>query len=80
MMLGFSLPKLIVLGLIVAVIWYGFKFFGRDKFAPKSKVCEEKNQKGTPEAVDMAQCGVCDDFVASEGTTFCGRDGCPYPQ
>ena len=79
-MLGFSLPKLIVLGLIVVAIWYGFKFFGRDKFSPKSKVREEKNQKATPETVDMAQCDVCDAFVASEDTTFCGRDGCPYPQ
>ena len=79
-MLGFSLPKLIVLGLIVVAIWYGFKFFGSGRLASKLKMRDDKNQKVTPEAVDMVQCGVCDDFVASKGTTFCGREGCPYPQ
>ena len=79
-MLGFSLPKLIVLGLIVAAIWYGFKYFGSGRLASKLKMRDDKNQKVTPEAVDMVQCGVCDDFVASKGTNFCGRDGCPYPQ
>jgi hypothetical protein len=79
-MLGFSLPKLIVLGLIVAVVGYGFKIFGRGRLASKLKVRDEDNQKVTPEAVDMVQCSVCNDFVASKGTTFCGKEGCPHPQ
>jgi|TARA_B110001454_G_scaffold197847_1_gene201592 hypothetical protein len=79
-MLGFSLPKLIVLGLIVAVVWYGFKIFGSGRLASKLKVRDEDNQKATPEAVDMVQCGVCNDFVALKGTTFCGKEGCPHPQ
>ena len=29
MFFGFSLAKLIVLAAIVALVWYGFKFFGR---------------------------------------------------
>jgi hypothetical protein len=78
-MLGFSLPKLILLGLIVAAIWYGFKFFGSGRWAAKVNMRDEKKQKVTPEAVDMVQCGVCNDFVALKGTTFCGSEGCPYP-
>ena len=79
-MLGFSLPKLIVLGLIVAAIWYGFKFFGSGRLASKVNRRDEKNQKKTPEAVEMVQCEVCNDFVTLKGTTFCGSEGCPYPQ
>ena len=79
-MLGFSLPKLIVLGLIVAAIWYGFKFFGRGRLTSKINRRDEKDQSKTHRAVDMVQCSICNDFVALRGTNFCGREGCPYPQ
>ena len=78
MMLGFSLPKLILLGLIVAAIWYGFKMFGNGRLTSRLKARNENDQNVTPEAVDMVQCGVCNDFVTLSGSAFCGKKGCPY--
>jgi hypothetical protein len=80
-MLGFSLPKLIVLGIIIAAIWYGFKMFGRGRLAFKSKVSTDEGSKvAGSNAVDMSQCKVCNDFVSVEITKFCGKAGCPYPR
>jgi hypothetical protein len=80
-MLGFSLPKLIVLGFIIIAIWYGFKMFGSGRLISILKGRGQKNQKGTQEAVDMVQCSVCNDyFVASEGMTHCDKEGCQNPQ
>ena len=80
-MLGFSLPKLIVLVLIVAAIWFGFKMFSSGRLTSTLKRREKDNHEGTPEAVDMIQCGVCNDyFVASKGTTVCGKEGCQNSQ
>lgn len=78
-MLGFSLPKLIVLALIIAAIWYGFKFFGRVQNASKSEVPGDDTDSVIPDAVDMVQCATCGDFVAAKGSKSCGKEGCPYP-
>jgi hypothetical protein len=79
-MLGFSLPKLLVLGLIVAAIWYGFKFFGSGRISLKSKTSGDDSNTVTPDAVDMVQCATCSDFVTVNGRSFCGKEGCPYPE
>ena len=76
-MLGFSLPKLLVLGLIIAVIWYGFKMFSRGKNLANPGGKDEVKRDKTPDSVDMAQCSVCGDFVA-KGAAACGKDNCPY--
>lgn len=78
-MLGFSLPKLIVLAVIVAAIWYGFKIFSRGQAAAKTKVPGDDTDSIIPDAVDMVKCETCGDFVASKGSTSCGKQGCPYP-
>ena len=78
-MLGFSLPKLIVLALIIAAIWYGFKFFNRAQSTSKSEVPGDDTDSVIPDAVDMVKCETCGDFVAAKGTTSCGKEGCPYP-
>jgi len=78
-MLGFSLPKLIVLAAIIAAIWYGFKIFGRGKVASKSNTPGDDTDSVILDAVDMVKCETCGDFVASKDTTSCGKEGCPYP-
>ena len=76
-MFGFSLAKLIVLAVIVAVVWYGFKVFTKGKQLENPGE-EESITKDEPEAVDMQACGVCGDYVAPEASD-CGKDDCPYP-
>ena len=84
-MFGFSLPKILLLGAIIFVVWQGFKYLQRrqevlDK-RKHDKVREARREtQSTAETVeDMTRCSVCDSFVAAQGSTSCGRKGCPYP-
>ncbi len=80
-MLGFSLTKLLVLAIIIALVWYGFKWAGR--------ISAQRGGGGIPgddagkaaleDAEDMAKCEACGTFVPAEGARDCGRDSCPYP-
>ncbi|MFQ5783778.1 MAG: hypothetical protein ACE5H8_03005 [Alphaproteobacteria bacterium] len=89
-MLGFSLQKIIVLAVVIAAVWYGFKFVGRLDESRKKTVREAlraargrasgRAAKPRAEAAeDMVRCEACDAFVAARGATACGRDDCPYP-
>lgn len=85
-MFGFSLPKLIVLGLIVFAVWQGFKYLQRRQEVQDrnrhEKVREARREaQGTAKPVeDMVRCKVCEAFVAGEGARSCGRSDCPYPR
>jgi len=73
-MLGFSLPKLIVLFVIVAAIWYGFKHFARIRSLAKSDRQVDGEELADPIAVDMVRCATCGDyFVPVEGATSCNK-------
>jgi len=76
-MFGFSLPKLIVLAVIVAVVWYGFKIFTKGKQLENPGE-DDAVARDEPEAVDMQSCAVCGDYVAP-GSSNCGKENCPYP-
>ncbi len=91
-MLGFSLQKLIVLGLIVAAVWYGFKWIGRQqrlkegerKPAERSfgerlrKSMREKTGTADPHVVEETEkCPVCSAYVPVGGSD-CGKQDCPY--
>jgi len=43
-MLGFSIPKILLLGLIILIVWYGFKILERRS---SSKVENKKSKKST---------------------------------
>jgi hypothetical protein len=83
-MLGFSLGKILLLVAMIALVWYGFKYFsrrthsvGRDKAAGPLG-----HQGGTPEdegIQDMETCSICGTFVPNGSARACGREGCPYP-
>jgi hypothetical protein len=85
-MFGFSLPKLLVLILIIAVIWYGFKWVTEVDRDRRRKVKEEKQaakaERSGPaqvDAHDMVKCPRCGTFVAPASARNCGREDCPYP-
>ncbi len=76
-MFGFGFGKLLVLAIIVAAVWYGYKFIGRLDKQRKEKVTKDK--KKTADSIGkMEKCSVCDTYVAVAQAKNCGRPGCPY--
>ena len=65
--------KWLVLGLIVAAVWYGFKAISRRNMA---KTAEDQRQK-RENVEDMTACSVCGTYVTPEQGN-CGKVGCPY--
>ena len=79
-MFGFSIGKLLVTGIAILVVWYGFKLLARD--GKDSKMTSREAAK--PEnlgvnAEELVECGVCQAYAASATASDCGRSGCPYP-
>lgn len=57
-MLGFSIPKLLLLFIILLIIWNLFKFFEKKS---KSEVTQEEKDKFDEE--DLIECKECGSFV-----------------
>ena len=76
-MFGFGFGKLLVLVIIVAAVWYGFKLVGRLDRQRREKIAQKK-KKGTDSVGKMEQCKICGTYVLASGTRNCGRPGCPY--
>lgn len=83
-----SIQKLIVLGLVIAAVWYGFKFLGRLQSARKAeaklRAAEgKKPPKKTPEpppaaddkVADLVPCPTCGAYIQSGTDCNCGRKG-----
>lgn len=83
----FSLPKLIVLFLIIAGVWYGFRWAKlwqirrskqdqalKDKAAKEKKDADAAAQK---QVEDMVKCPSCGTYVAALTGGSCGQPGCP---
>jgi hypothetical protein len=77
-MLGFSLPKLIVLAAIIAAVWYGFKWVGRYNQVQQAKADDLIRKNAEKSAADMTPCPKCGTYVLTGEATNCGRVGCPY--
>ncbi len=89
-MFGFSLAKLFVLALVVAAIWYGFKYMNRleevrrmlrqMQHRPQSPQTHGRSQGRAPslKAEDLVLCRRCNAYVAAHGAGSCGRADCPW--
>ena len=76
-MFGIGFGKLLLLVLVVAAAWYGFKLVGRLDRQRKRKRAE--NKKRDAESIGkMDQCPVCGTYVVAGRAASCGRAGCPY--
>ncbi len=83
-MFGFSLQKLLFLGLIIAAIWYGFKWVGKLDRDRKERLRESRDG-GSPGSgdnedggQDLAECTLCGTYVTAR-LSRCpdGRADCP---
>ena len=80
-MFGLSLPKLLVLGLIVAAIWYGFKWLGRLDRERKARLRASREGRAPANGggQDLVECALCGTYVTA-GIAHCpeGRADCPH--
>ena len=78
LMFGFSLPKILVLVAIIALVWYGFKLFGRGRELEKSIKKGDISGGNEKQNVDLEECPICEAFVHA-GASSCGKSRCPFP-
>lgn len=90
-MFGFSISKILFTVVVIAAIWYGFKFLQRVQDKDRESVARYRPDPGVksgtrnaPKAADddvetMIECKTCGSFVAASGARSCGREDCPYP-
>ena len=72
----FSLPKLLLLFVIVAGVLVAYRYFGSRRAIDKER---DGNAADAEAAIqDMERCPVCGDYVSAESATSCGRAECPY--
>jgi len=72
----FAFPKLIVVALVVAAAWVGYRWLN-------GLTRELSSRRPTPphrwiNAEDLVACGVCGAYVAARASA-CGRPDCPRP-
>ncbi len=74
-MFGFSLPKLLILIALIAVVWYGFKAAGR---VSRRREAQAEQAEQAPRkkrfkfrAKDMVQCPKCKAYTASLDSHSC---------
>jgi len=76
-----SFPKLSLLIFVLALVWFGFRWIGRQQSVRKAEGGRQKTRsrgRQPADAVDMVQCKVCDAFVPGTKASPCERAGCPY--
>ena len=75
-MLGFSLPKILVLIVIVMAVWYGFKIFGRGRnVSGGGSARKQAGQEKADASLEMKPCEVCGDYVAAPASTASDTNG-----
>ncbi|MDX1485422.1 MAG: hypothetical protein R3229_13185 [Alphaproteobacteria bacterium] len=78
-MFGLSLPKILVLVLIVGAVWYGYKWLARTGEDDPEKLREDNSRSGAGE--DLVQCALCGTYAPAR-VDRCpeGRADCPLVQ
>ncbi|WP_135079039.1 hypothetical protein [Terasakiella sp. SH-1] len=87
-MFGFSPNKLLFTVLVIAAIWYGFKWFSRFQARqeenranpPQEKTRAQAAQQSSSEAdyEELVACSKCGDYVIADKKSACGKAGCPF--
>jgi hypothetical protein len=89
-----SLPKLFWLILIIAAVWYGFKYLGRIDNARKraavdavraaaaragaQRTAGRETRGDLAQVEDTVKCRTCGAYVPVRSPSRCGRSDCPF--
>jgi uncharacterized protein len=86
-MFGISFSKVVVLVAVVAIVWFGYRWFQRwDKERREAERREaaqlgrQPPNPGVRSAEEMTACRVCGTYVAPAAARSCGRPNCPFPR
>ena len=74
----FGFGKILVLAVIIAVVWYGFKFVGRLQAKRQEELKDARREGDFKDAGDMVKCPQCAAFVVAGGAAKCSKSECPY--
>jgi hypothetical protein len=77
----FSLPKILVLIVILVAVWVlytAIKRRGVSGIFRSTNAKETKAGPAQPKALEMEKCRICGDFVPAD-TRACAQTRCPYP-
>jgi len=84
-MLGLSFTKLLVLAILVAVVWYGFKYSARVEAIRRNlreeiarRQAETRPRPPARSVEDLIKCPKCGAFVSATSATNCGKPECPW--
>jgi uncharacterized protein len=88
-MFGISFAKILLLVAVIAVVWFGYRWFQRWEKERRTAVEElarlrardgREPRGAARDAEEMSACRVCGAFVVARAATACGRKGCPFPR
>ena len=74
----FGFGKILLLAVIIAAVWYGFKFVGRLQASRQEEQKDAGREGNLKDAGDMVKCPQCSAFVVAGGAAKCSRSECPY--
>ncbi len=75
----FELPKLVVIILVFAAVWIGYRWLnGPARQVPRRRGPQPRPRQAI-EAEDLVACGACGAYVAVRAPG-CGRPDCPRPR
>jgi hypothetical protein len=82
-MMGLSVGKFLLLGLLCFVVWTFFRYRARiqavrQAFAEMQRQAQSAARRNAPPSapVSLQQCAVCGSYVAADAAS-CGRNDCP---
>jgi len=82
-MFGFSFWKLLLLVAVIAVVWFGWRWYQRWEIEQRrAEAARRTGGNAAPRiaAEDMVACRVCGTYVAPKSARACARAECPYPR
>ncbi len=86
-MFGLSPNKILFTALIIAAVWYGFKWLNRLQADQKKKTKHAARNDRTSAAEtrskdvdfeELVACPTCGDYVIADKKSGCGKENCPY--
>ncbi len=74
----FGFGKFLILAVIIAAVWYGFKFVGRLQAKRQEELKDARREGDLKNAGNMVKCSQCAAFVVAGGVAKCSKSECPY--